>query len=151
MLIPYRQDDALKLEKKRERNRIAATKCRQRKLEKISTLGESSQRFEVDSGSCGRHMRVSKAFVIELAFSNFPEKEVALLKSENESLKNHGNRLSKEVRKLKDELDFHLANGCAVVDNFHIKNDNDHLNDGNGIDDEDEGDTKPDLTVHMQL
>ena len=32
--------DTVKLEKKRERNRIAATKCRQRKLEKISTLGK---------------------------------------------------------------------------------------------------------------
>ena len=33
--------DPVKLEKKRERNRIAATKCRQRKLEKISTLGNA--------------------------------------------------------------------------------------------------------------
>ena len=33
--------DRFKLEKKRERNRIAASKCRQRKLEKISELGES--------------------------------------------------------------------------------------------------------------
>ena len=32
--------DQMKLEKKRERNRIAATKCRQRKLEKIQTLGK---------------------------------------------------------------------------------------------------------------
>jgi hypothetical protein len=32
--------DRFKLEKKRERNRIAASKCRQRKLEKISDLGE---------------------------------------------------------------------------------------------------------------
>ena len=31
--------ELIKLEKKRERNRIAATKCRQRKMEKISTLG----------------------------------------------------------------------------------------------------------------
>ena len=29
-----------KLEKKRERNRLAASKCRQRKMEKIQTLGE---------------------------------------------------------------------------------------------------------------
>ena len=33
------EQDRAKLEKKRERNRIAATKCRQRKLEKISALG----------------------------------------------------------------------------------------------------------------
>jgi hypothetical protein len=33
--------DQLKLDKKRERNRIAATKCRQRKLEKIQTLGNN--------------------------------------------------------------------------------------------------------------
>jgi hypothetical protein len=32
--------EMLKLEKKRERNRIAATKCRQRKLDKIRTLGQ---------------------------------------------------------------------------------------------------------------
>lgn len=31
--------DRFKLEKKRERNRIAASKCRQRKLERISDLG----------------------------------------------------------------------------------------------------------------
>ena len=29
-----------KLEKKRERNRLAASKCRQRKMEKIQTLGK---------------------------------------------------------------------------------------------------------------
>ena len=32
--------DQAKLDKKRERNRIAASKCRQRKLEKIQTLGK---------------------------------------------------------------------------------------------------------------
>ena len=32
--------DREKLNKKRERNRIAASKCRQRKLEKIQTLGK---------------------------------------------------------------------------------------------------------------
>ena len=32
--------DQEKLNKKRERNRIAASKCRQRKLEKIQTLGK---------------------------------------------------------------------------------------------------------------
>jgi len=32
-----------RLEKKRERNRIAATKCRQRKLHKIQTLGKQKQ------------------------------------------------------------------------------------------------------------
>ncbi len=35
--------DSEKLEKKRERNRIAAMKCRQRKLEKISSLGEGGK------------------------------------------------------------------------------------------------------------
>ena len=35
--------DQAKLDKKRERNRIAASKCRQRKLEKIQTLGETLQ------------------------------------------------------------------------------------------------------------
>ena len=33
--------DRFKLEKKRERNRIAASKCRQRKLERISDLGKN--------------------------------------------------------------------------------------------------------------
>ena len=32
--------DQAKLDKKRERNRIAASKCRQRKMEKIQTLGK---------------------------------------------------------------------------------------------------------------
>ena len=39
-IIGTPEQDRAKLEKKRERNRIAATKCRQRKLEKISSLGE---------------------------------------------------------------------------------------------------------------
>ena len=34
-----------KLEKKRERNRLAATKCRQRKLDKIQQLGKHFQYF----------------------------------------------------------------------------------------------------------
>ena len=36
---PISDLDRFKLEKKRERNRIAASKCRQRKLERISDLG----------------------------------------------------------------------------------------------------------------
>ena len=32
--------DQAKLEKKRERNRVAASKCRQRKIEKIQSLGK---------------------------------------------------------------------------------------------------------------
>jgi len=32
--------DKAKLEKKREKNRIAANKCRQKKVQKIGTLGE---------------------------------------------------------------------------------------------------------------
>jgi len=34
------QQDRMKLERKRARNRTAATKCRQRKMEKITTLEE---------------------------------------------------------------------------------------------------------------
>ena len=37
--------DQAKLDKKRERNRIAASKCRQRKMEKIQTLGKSSNMY----------------------------------------------------------------------------------------------------------
>lgn len=40
-LQPTNAIDQMKLEKKRERNRLAASKCRQRKLERISTLGKS--------------------------------------------------------------------------------------------------------------
>lgn len=38
---PQEAEDRLK--KKRERNRIAATKCRQRKIEKIFTLGKMKE------------------------------------------------------------------------------------------------------------
>ena len=51
-----------KLEKKRERNRIAATKCRQRKLEKISTLGEKEEEEESLQKHEGRWMHFSLFF-----------------------------------------------------------------------------------------
>jgi len=41
--------DQAKLDKKRERNRIAASKCRQRKLEKIQTLEEQLYRSKKES------------------------------------------------------------------------------------------------------
>jgi hypothetical protein len=37
--------DQAKLDKKRERNRIAASKCRQRKMEKIQTLGKLLKKY----------------------------------------------------------------------------------------------------------
>ncbi len=39
--------DQAKLDKKRERNRIAASKCRQRKLEKIQSLGTKLNLFSL--------------------------------------------------------------------------------------------------------
>jgi len=41
--------DQEKLNKKRERNRIAASKCRQRKLEKIQTLEEQVYRLKKEN------------------------------------------------------------------------------------------------------
>ena len=49
-LLSYRSVSNLeivKLEKKRERNRIAATKCRQRKMEKIQTLGKMRVKLSI--------------------------------------------------------------------------------------------------------
>ncbi len=39
--------DEAKLRKKRERNRLAATKCRQRKLEKINNLGNTRKTSQI--------------------------------------------------------------------------------------------------------
>ncbi len=39
--------DEAKLRKKRERNRLAATKCRQRKLEKINNLGNMRKTSQI--------------------------------------------------------------------------------------------------------
>ena len=46
--------DRFKLEKKRERNRIAASKCRQRKLERISDLGNHDGK---DCSEIKQHIR----------------------------------------------------------------------------------------------
>ena len=60
--------DQAKLDKKRERNRIAASKCRQRKLEKIQTLGKKVKKNTVPRVliSLKNQMILSKVVIITL-------------------------------------------------------------------------------------
>ena len=42
-------NEALKVERKRARNRIAASKCRMRKIEKIQTLDEQTTKLKAEN------------------------------------------------------------------------------------------------------
>ena len=70
------------MERKRARNRVAASKCRLRKLERISVLDAQAQ----------------------------------TLKSDNERLAALAGKLRSEVYALKQELRWHVNNGCKVRD-----------------------------------
>ena len=85
--------DQAKLDKKRERNRIAASKCRQRKLEKIQTLGEIFQ-----NPIC--------------TFKNiqilcFTEEQLYRSKKEHEEK-------DRVIKRLQEALNFHVQNGCSI-------------------------------------
>ena len=80
--------DRFKLQKKRERNRIAASKCRQRKLERISDLGNP------DDSNCSE---TKKGQYAEFSFS-FSESQVAQLKGENDTLMRLSDRLNSDIR-----------------------------------------------------
>merc|ERR1719400_983926 len=73
-------NEILKVERKRARNRVAATKCRLRKLERISVL----------------------------------DNEASKLRVENELLSKTTENLKQKVSELKQELRWHINNGCKV-------------------------------------
>ena len=93
--------DQAKLDKKRERNRIAASKCRQRKLEKIQTLGKLAP-FPF-------HGHFFQSF-------RFIEEQVFRLKKENEDLRALSERLRESLDKTKTHLNFHITSGCSIED-----------------------------------
>ena len=67
--------DRFKLQKKRERNRIAASKCRQRKLERISDLGNP------DDSNCSKknfNMRSSHFRFQKVKWRSWREKMILL-------------------------------------------------------------------------
>ena len=77
------------VERKRARNRVAASKCRMRKLEKIAVLDQQANQ----------------------------------LRTENENLAKLADKLRSQVYGLKQELRWHLNNGCRIAQSQNL----DHL------------------------
>ena len=82
-------DKPFQVERKRARNRVAASKCRMRKLEKIAVLDQQANQ----------------------------------LRSENENLAKLAEKLRSQVYGLKQELRWHLNNGCRIAQSQNL----DHL------------------------
>ena len=70
----------MQVERKRARNRVAASKCRMRKLERIAVLDNQANQ----------------------------------LRSENEQLAKLADKLRSQVYTLKQELRWHINNGCRI-------------------------------------
>ncbi|CAB4065470.1 CLASP1_2 [Lepeophtheirus salmonis] len=73
-------NESLKVERKRARNRVAASKCRLRKLERISVL----------------------------------DQQASQLRADNDELSNLSTKLKSEIYALKEELNWHINNGCKI-------------------------------------
>lgn len=73
-------NELMKVERKRARNRVAASKCRMRKLERIAVLDQQAN-----------HLR-----------------------AENEQLAKLADKLRSQVYSLKQELVWHINNGCRI-------------------------------------
>lgn len=82
-------NELLKVERKRARNRVAASKCRMRKLERIAVLDQQANQ----------------------------------LRNENENLAKLTEKLRAQVYGLKQELRWHLNNGCRIAHSQNL----DHL------------------------
>ena len=100
--------DQAKLDKKRERNRIAASKCRQRKLEKIQTLGKKVKNT-VPNCKCESLIGPNSS----LNFATL-EEQVHRLKEENDKLRRSHEKLRESLEKTSAQLDYHIRNGCAI-------------------------------------
>ena len=74
------------VERKRARNRVAASKCRMRKLERIAVLDQQANQ----------------------------------LRSENEQLVKLSDKLRSQVYTLKQELRWHINNGCRIQHQNHF-------------------------------
>ncbi|AFJ20444.1 protein ORF151D [Cyprinid herpesvirus 1] len=79
--IDMEDQERIKAERKRLRNRLAATKCRRRKLERIARL----------------------------------EEKVKVLKSDNAGLSNTASVLRDQVAQLKQEVLWHMCQGCQQL------------------------------------
>eukprot|EP00096_Caligus_rogercresseyi_P005147 TRINITY_DN2007_c0_g1_i1.p1 TRINITY_DN2007_c0_g1~~TRINITY_DN2007_c0_g1_i1.p1 ORF type:complete len:253 (+),score=53.54 TRINITY_DN2007_c0_g1_i1:13-771(+) len=73
-------NESLKVERKRARNRVAASKCRLRKLERISIL----------------------------------DQQASQLRADNDELASLSTKLKAEIFALKEELNWHINNGCKI-------------------------------------
>jgi len=64
--IDMESQERIKLERKRQRNRVAASKCRKRKLERISKLEDRVKILKVENGELGSVLMNLKQHVFEL-------------------------------------------------------------------------------------
>lgn len=78
----------MQVERKRARNRVAASKCRMRKLERIAVLDQQANQ----------------------------------LRSENEQLAKLADKLRSQMYTLKQELRWHINNGCRISQQNMVDN-----------------------------
>lgn len=64
--IDMESQERIKLERKRQRNRVAASKCRKRKLERISKLEDRVKILKVENGELGSVLLNLKQHVFDL-------------------------------------------------------------------------------------
>lgn len=64
--IDMASQETIKLERKRQRNRVAASKCRKRKLERISKLEDRVKILKVENGELGSVLTNLRQHVFEL-------------------------------------------------------------------------------------
>lgn len=64
--IDMESQEKIKLERKRQRNRVAASKCRKRKLERISKLEDKVKQLKGENVELGGVIKSLKEHVIQL-------------------------------------------------------------------------------------
>ncbi len=103
-LRAHTEVDQAKLEKKRERNRLAATKCRQRKMDRIKSLGEDTT------------FTILLESILSIFFNlEFVEDEVKELQREKDNLLRSSEALNQEVLSLRAQLEAHARQGCPLA------------------------------------
>ena len=117
--------DRFKLQKKRERNRIAASKCRQRKLERISDLGNP------DDSNCSKKLLICGVLIFVFRKSSGAAEGRKWYSYEIVGPSQYWHKVSRKIynyvpqreatfittkphRQLKNQIDSHLRRGCRV-------------------------------------
>lgn len=92
--IDMESQEKIKLERKRQRNRVAASKCRKRKLERISKLEDKVKNLKGENVELGSVVKALKEHVCQLkqqvidhinSGCNIPVYNVPFIKANNDS------------------------------------------------------------------